>query len=96
MATSTDYIGPVALIASMIILATVPAEANNLFPLMFYNTMLCTRHTLFPNSDMVHSYILLCGASLVAAVSVIHTNPSVLVAITLSAFATIEFRDISK
>ena len=88
--SSEEYIGPAALIASIILIATIPGENENLLPLMLYNLIICVRHAVAPCSCMRYCYVLLCGATLIASITALRANPSVVAAATLSALATIE------
>ena len=88
---SPPYIGPMSLVASIVIIATVPSRAANLLPLMVYNTILCVRHAFAPGSNINHLCVLLAGVVVVASVSSsLEDHPRVIAAMTLSAFATIE------
>jgi hypothetical protein len=91
----SKYAGPIALITSIVILATIAEDAANLLPLLVYNGILCARHATAPASGATCCYILLMGATLMAAITTVRDKPTVVVAITMSALATVELQGIS-
>jgi hypothetical protein len=91
----SKYAGPIALIVSIVILATITENAANLLPLLVYNGILCARHATAPASGTRCFAILLVGATLMAAITTVRDNPTVVAAITMSALATVELQGIS-